>query len=553
MTSCTASTSGNPKVTCGETRVVYKYRKSASKVATTTGGSTQTVCTSGVAVQLAEKGSCKTYSYSCPSEITYMVGVTSYRCTNIQLQGTKCVTQFQGNTSGTQCPGDYSFDATKGSCTDWNYSCPDAAWSQQDNYTCPLELVGNQCFVKSKTVTTPGTTTYVCPSGYAVDEGGSKCYTYWWPSNTTFTEKYGNNVTDINTWCGTGGSGSTDTCVWRTEYKKTTTTTTTTYGNWGSWTTTKCTASSTVDCDTPKTQYRSNTKPTISTVAVKDRRSSNYKGGEKIQIVFTFSEAIKGTAPTLKLKVGNSDAKGTISAGVVSGKTITHTYTISTEDQGQLKIASYTGGAVTEDSTDKPQSAVLTLPTTFNPITISNVVDKTVPNIKSITIPLQKKESYKAKESFQIVVTFTENVTGTAPTIKLKVGGRDTKGTVGPGVVSGSTVTYIYTVSEEDQGTLEIADLTGGTLKDTDGNDANLSLPATYDQIKIDNNLELPDEGTKRTSSGTTGDSKKETGTTKNVETGIKVSYLIPILVAVAIATGSILLMKRNKRINNEI
>lgn len=121
---------------------------------------------------------------------------------------------------------------------------------------------------------------------------------------------------------------------------------------------------------------------------------------------------------------------------------------------------------------------------------------------------------------------FSEDLVGTtAPKLVVKFGeGNDIELT--NGAVSGSKVTYTYTVKSGDLGTMAVVSLSGGDLQDEAGNDADLTWPeltVEYDVIKKhsvyangtaveddDSDKEVEDEEDKTT---TDNDDKKEEST----------------------------------------
>ena len=94
--------------------------------------------------------------------------------------------------------------------------------------------------------------------------------------------------------------------------------------------------------------YKDQEAPILSNIKVTDPVTGTYKAGQKITIVVTFNEKVTGTAPVLKLKFGETSAKGSVSTGEIVNNTITYTYTITDGDNGKLAIESYTGTGLTD-------------------------------------------------------------------------------------------------------------------------------------------------------------------------------------------------------------
>ncbi len=93
-----------------------------------------------------------------------------------------------------------------------------------------------------------------------------------------------------------------------------------------------------------------------------DKTTNKYSipTGGKIQIIVTFSEDIKGTAPTLKIKCGDGEER-TIKSGAVSGKDIVYDYTIQKGDVGAITSVSYEGGNITDNAGNKAELSCKTL------------------------------------------------------------------------------------------------------------------------------------------------------------------------------------------------
>lgn len=92
------------------------------------------------------------------------------------------------------------------------------------------------------------------------------------------------------------------------------------------------------------------TGPVVESISVTSPTSGTYKTGQTIKIVVTFDENITGTTvPTLKIRFGTS-AERALTNGTISGKTITYTYNIATDDKGQLAVTGFSGGTIKDAS-----------------------------------------------------------------------------------------------------------------------------------------------------------------------------------------------------------
>ena len=98
-----------------------------------------------------------------------------------------------------------------------------------------------------------------------------------------------------------------------------------------------------------------------------DKTTNRYSipTGGKIQIIVTFNEDIKGTAPTLKIKCGDGEER-TIKSGAVSVKDIVYDYTIQKGDVGVITAVSYEGGNITDNAGNKAELSCKTLYVQYN-------------------------------------------------------------------------------------------------------------------------------------------------------------------------------------------
>lgn len=106
------------------------------------------------------------------------------------------------------------------------------------------------------------------------------------------------------------------------------------------------------------------TSPTVESMLIKYTSVLNYwdsttnthriPTGGKIQIVVAFSEEIKGTVPTLKIKCGEGQTRE-ITNGTISGKNIVYDYTIQSGDEGVIASVSYEGGNITDNAGNKAE------------------------------------------------------------------------------------------------------------------------------------------------------------------------------------------------------
>ena len=91
-------------------------------------------------------------------------------------------------------------------------------------------------------------------------------------------------------------------------------------------------------------------KPKVTSMKIISPASGEYKTGQAIIVRVEFSEKIKGTAPTLKLKIGNEIGTGKMTSSSITGNTkyIDYTYVSNDEQKGNVEIYSYSGGNLTD-------------------------------------------------------------------------------------------------------------------------------------------------------------------------------------------------------------
>ena len=241
------------------------------------------------------------------------------------------------------------------------------------------------------------------------------------------------------------------------------------------------------------TAYQFNSKDTTS-ATVSNVTSSTSNGSYKadqvisIQVVFTETVVVTGT-PQLTLETGTNDAVVNYASGSGSN-TLTFTYTISSGhnssdlDYKATDSLSLNGGTIKDAAGN---SATLTLPSPgatgslgANKVIVIDAIAPTVSNVTSST----SNGSYKAGDAISIQVVFTETVviTGT-PQLTLETGTNDAVVNYSSGS-SSNTLTFTYTISsghtssDLDYKATTSLSLNGGTIEDSAGNSATLTLPS---------------------------------------------------------------------------
>jgi hypothetical protein len=219
--------------------------------------------------------------------------------------------------------------------------------------------------------------------------------------------------------------------------------------------------------------------PTITSVS--GPAAGTYIVGQNLDFSVQFSEAVAVTGtPRLQLTIGSTTRFATYVSGSGSASLLFR-YTVLSGDLDTDGIA------VASTSIDLNGGTIRDLPgnnavLTFTPPNTSGVlVDGVAPTITSVTGPTAG--TYIVGQNLDFTVVFSEavNVTGT-PRLQLTIGSTTQYATYQSGSGT-STLTFRYTVQAGDEDTDGIAvaspiDLNGGTIKDTNGNDAVLSFTA---------------------------------------------------------------------------
>ena len=163
--------------------------------------------------------------------------------------------------------------------------------------------------------------------------------------------------------------------------------------------------------------------------------------------------------------------------------------------------------------------------------------DVTAPTVESIKVAYESVMSYNydsdkgmwmipAGADLAIEVTFSEDVQGSkVPTLTVKFGnGKNISLT--NGTISGSKITYIYTIKSTDEGVMTTVDLRGGDIKDTSGNAATLSCPTIeiqYESGKFayaNGTATKPENNSGNSNNGNTSNGGTNSGSSANGNTG---------------------------------
>jgi len=205
------------------------------------------------------------------------------------------------------------------------------------------------------------------------------------------------------------------------------------------------------------------------------------------------------------------------------------------------------------------------------------------PKVTSIQISSPASGTYKTGQTVKIQVNFDKQITGTSvPTLKIKFGDSKER-SVTNGVIKNYTyshyIEYSYNIQSGDNGQLATVSLTGGAIKDTDGNAAVLTCPVltgsttikantegtitnnTENQDKV-NNEDKDDDSDKKessssdknsssnkdknTSSNKNEDNKKDDTTVKGKIPYTGASYAVIFVIALILVVGIIAKVKYN-------
>ena len=234
--------------------------------------------------------------------------------------------------------------------------------------------------------------------------------------------------------------------------------------------------------------------PTI-TAITSSLANSSYAIGQVVPITITFSENVNVTGtPILAL---NSGGNATYASG--SGtNTLTFNYTVAagqnTADLDYASINALSGGTI-KDAAGNNTTLTLSAPGAASSLGANKniAIDGTVPTISNITATLADG-TYTIGRIIPITINFSENVnvTGT-PRLSLNNGGIANYA-YGSGT---NTLTFNYTVAagqntpELDYASVNALTLNAGTIKDTSGNNATLTLPTPANPSSLGANKNL--------------------------------------------------------------
>ena len=206
--------------------------------------------------------------------------------------------------------------------------------------------------------------------------------------------------------------------------------------------------------------------------------------------------------------------------------------------------------------------------------TVADYIQGEGPKVLRIQVQSPASGTYKTGQTVKIRVYFNKKITGTTvPTLKIKFGNSKernvTNGTIYNDNTSvwewGQYIEYSYNIQSGDNGQLATVSLTGGTIKDTDGNAAFLTCPVltgdrtikantegivtnnTENQDKV-NNEDKDDDSDKKPSSNKDDkkDDKKDDTTVSGKIPYTGASYAVIFAIATILVVGIIAKVKYN-------
>ncbi|MEM6641588.1 MAG: cadherin domain-containing protein [Bacteroidota bacterium] len=216
------------------------------------------------------------------------------------------------------------------------------------------------------------------------------------------------------------------------------------------------------------------TTPTV--ISVEVPTNATYTNGAELEFEVSFSEVVVVSGnPRLELIVGSVTALAAIKSGSGS-ETLVFSYTVQSGDLDQdgidLGQIDLNGGSIQDILFD---DADLTL---NNVEDLSGVrIDAVIPEITSVNVP--GDATYRQGETLSFTVNFDDVVFvfGANPALLLDIGGT-TVGANYTGGFFGTSLTFNYTIQsgELDLDGIEVVSLSGGSITDQAGNQADRTL-----------------------------------------------------------------------------
>ena len=232
--------------------------------------------------------------------------------------------------------------------------------------------------------------------------------------------------------------------------------------------------------------------PEVSSVA-SPTASGTYGPGSSIRIDVTFNEDVAVTGePRIKLATGSTERYANYTASASSATVLAFTYQVGSGDVS-ADLDYHSDAAIDLNSgtirDTVGNNARLTLPAPGADGLLSGqanrlVIDGRAPEVSSVASPTASG-TYGPGSSIRIDVTFNEDVAVTGePRIKLETGTTDRYANYTASASSATVLAFTYQVgsgdvsADLDYHSDAAIDLNSGTIRDTVGNNARLTLPA---------------------------------------------------------------------------
>ncbi|QSX30230.1 tandem-95 repeat protein [Shewanella cyperi] len=248
--------------------------------------------------------------------------------------------------------------------------------------------------------------------------------------------------------------------------------------------------------------------PTVSSVSVP--ANATYIAGQNLDFTINMDDNVTvntgGGTPQIAITIGATTRQATYLAGSGSSALVFR-YTVQS---GDLDTDGIVVGSLSANGGTLRDAATNDLNTTLNSVgsTASVLVDAVAPTVSSVSVPANG--TYIAGQNLDFTVNTSENVTvntgGGTPQMAITIGATTRQAVY----VSGSgtsALLFRYTVQSGDEDINGIAVGTlaanGGTLKDSVGNDMNLTLNSVGSTTSVLVDAVVPTVAISSTSSGT--------------------------------------------------
>jgi len=228
------------------------------------------------------------------------------------------------------------------------------------------------------------------------------------------------------------------------------------------------------------------TAPTVISAEVGNSENSPFFVDDVVQFEVLFSENVVYTgSPRLALSINSQTKYASISSALSTSSMLVFEYTVSSQDLGDVTIQSIDLNSGTiKDAVGN--NANLSFDSVSGSIQLNpDIIAPTVLSVNGI------EGDYSTGDSIEFTVQFSENIQVSGLEVEYLVLSLDS-GTVNAPIssVSGDTITFSYTVTENDEAlegltisSIQLGD--GGFIKDASGNTASLGFNPMSKEIII--------------------------------------------------------------------